>query len=70
MSIINVSAAPSYRRRLRSSAATSLRHLAGEWWQRLRSRYELQSLGEEGLRDIGLTSSDALFESSKPFWQR
>jgi uncharacterized protein YjiS (DUF1127 family) len=70
MSIMNVSAASSHRRQRRVGVAASLKHLAGERWQRLRSRYELQSLGEEGLRDIGLTSSEALFESSKPFWQR
>jgi len=69
MSIMNISAASSPRRRFRVGVATSLRHLAGEWWQRLRSRYELQNLGEEGSRDIGLTSGEALFESSKPFWQ-
>jgi len=70
MSIMNVSAASSYRKRRRVGVATGLRHLAGEWWQRLRSRYELQNLGEQGLRDIGLTSGEAQLEASKPFWQR
>ena len=70
MSIMNVGAASSYRKRHRVGVATGLRQLAGEWWQRLRSRYELQTLGEQDLRDIGLTSGEAQFESSKPFWQR
>jgi uncharacterized protein YjiS (DUF1127 family) len=39
------------------------------WWQRLRSRYELMSLSESELRDVGLSRGDAEFESSKPFWQ-
>lgn len=39
------------------------------WWQRLRSRYELMSLTETELRDIGLSRGEAEFESSKPFWQ-
>jgi uncharacterized protein YjiS (DUF1127 family) len=37
-------------------------------WQRARSRYELESLSDENLRDVGLTRGEAEFEASKPFW--
>ena len=46
-----------------------LRALVIQCWQRLRSRYELTSLDEAGLRDVGLSRGEAEFESSKPFWQ-
>jgi uncharacterized protein YjiS (DUF1127 family) len=46
-----------------------LRTMIVEWWQRLRSRYELAALGEADLCDIGLSRSEAEYESSKPFWQ-
>jgi uncharacterized protein YjiS (DUF1127 family) len=31
-------------------------------------RYELESLDDAMLRDIGLSRSEAGFEASKPFW--
>jgi uncharacterized protein YjiS (DUF1127 family) len=40
-----------------------------EWRLRARSRRELSRLDERQLRDIGLTISDASFESSKSFLQ-
>jgi uncharacterized protein YjiS (DUF1127 family) len=39
------------------------------WWQRIRSRYELECLNERDLADMGLTRSDVLNEVQKPFWQ-
>jgi len=66
MSVMNMDAGSFHRQRSLTLALT-LRHL-GEWWQRSRSRYELESLGEADLRDIGLSSSEARFEGSKPFW--
>jgi uncharacterized protein YjiS (DUF1127 family) len=39
-----------------------------EWRGRARSRKELMTLSDECLRDIGLSRTDAGFESSKPFW--
>jgi uncharacterized protein YjiS (DUF1127 family) len=53
----------------RAARKLELRARIVQWWQRLRSRYELTSLDEAGLRDIGLSHSEAEFESSKPFWQ-
>ena len=39
-----------------------------EWQRRSRSRRELRSLSEQQLKDIGLESSQAAFESGKPFF--
>jgi uncharacterized protein YjiS (DUF1127 family) len=39
------------------------------WWQRIRSRYELERLGERDLADMGLTRPDIFNEIQKPFWQ-
>ncbi len=52
-----------------SSRRSQLNHILGEWWRRLRSRYELESLDDSLLRDIGLTRGEAGFEASKPFWK-
>ena len=41
-----------------------------EWWHRLGSRYELKSLSERDLADMGMTRIDALNEIEKPFWQK
>ncbi len=40
----------------------------GEWWKRLRSRNELESLDASMLRDIGLSRTERGFEASKAFW--
>jgi uncharacterized protein YjiS (DUF1127 family) len=45
-----------------------LRTLISGYWQRVRSRYELASLGEADLRDVGLSGAEAEFETTKPFW--
>lgn len=68
MSLMNISAASS-RNQKRAFDFAAGRNLMAEWWQRLRSRYELESLGAESLRDIGLSSGEAKFEASKPFWR-
>jgi len=52
----------------RSSPWGQLNLLLDEWWQRSRSRNELESLDNAMLRDIGLSRSEAGFEASKPFW--
>jgi uncharacterized protein YjiS (DUF1127 family) len=54
--------------RARSSRWGELNHVFGDWRQRLRSRYELESLDDSLLRDIGLSRGEAGFEASKPFW--
>jgi len=67
MSLTNLSVAgvrsrtPSHRRAFKQLLVAS--------WQRLRSRYELASLSEDSLRDIGLSRGEAEFEASKPFWR-
>ncbi|MBS99547.1 MAG: DUF1127 domain-containing protein [Oceanospirillaceae bacterium] len=40
------------------------------WYQRYRQRRQLARLAPEMLKDIGISRSDALQESKKPFWQR
>jgi uncharacterized protein YjiS (DUF1127 family) len=39
-----------------------------EWWHFDRSRYELESLDDRCLHDIGMSRCTADFEASKPFW--
>jgi uncharacterized protein YjiS (DUF1127 family) len=39
------------------------------WWQRIRSRYELERLDERDLADMRLTRPDIFNEIQKPFWQ-
>ena len=46
-----------------------LEALFGEWWQRIMSRYQLESLSERDLADMGMTRIDAFNEIQKPFWQ-
>ena len=40
-----------------------------QWRQRARARRELAGLDDYLLHDIGLSRSQAQFESGKPFWQ-
>jgi uncharacterized protein YjiS (DUF1127 family) len=66
MSVINLgSSTVGYRR---SGWGEQLKILMVRWRQRIRSRYELMSLNEADLRDIGMTRGEAELESSKPFW--
>jgi uncharacterized protein YjiS (DUF1127 family) len=39
------------------------------WAERQRTRKDLRALDHHGLRDIGLTRSQALREGQKPFWR-
>jgi uncharacterized protein YjiS (DUF1127 family) len=39
-------------------------------WHRIRSRYELESLSERDLADMGMTRLDTFNEIQKPFWQK
>ena len=39
-----------------------------EWHRRFNSRWELATLDQRSLRDIGLSASSAHYETSKPFW--
>jgi uncharacterized protein YjiS (DUF1127 family) len=49
---------------------SKLEALFGEWWHRVKSRYELESLCERDLADMGMTRTDAFNEIQKPFWQK
>ena len=39
------------------------------WRQRYQARHELAQWSDRELHDIGLSSGDAIYEASKPFWQ-
>jgi uncharacterized protein YjiS (DUF1127 family) len=39
------------------------------WRQRYEQRRELAHWSDRELHDIGLSSSDAIYEASKPFWR-
>jgi len=68
MSVISLSktATPTYR----LPCWSQLEALFGEWWHRIMSRYELESLSERDLADMGMSRIDAFNEIQKPFWQK
>jgi len=39
------------------------------WQQRRESRRELAQWSDRELHDIGVSSGDAIYEASKPFWR-
>lgn len=39
------------------------------WRQRYEARRELAQWSDRDLHDIGLSSGDVIYETSKPFWQ-
>ena len=39
------------------------------WRQRYEARRELATWPDRDLQDIGLSSSDVIYETSKPFWR-
>ena len=47
----------------------SFLNLAATWLERRSSRRALADLDERLLRDIGLSSSEAVAESAMPFWR-
>jgi uncharacterized protein YjiS (DUF1127 family) len=51
-----------------SRALAELGHGFAVWLRRGASRYELRSLSDRDLRDIGLSRADAYREAAKPFW--
>ncbi|MBV9861619.1 MAG: DUF1127 domain-containing protein [Alphaproteobacteria bacterium] len=52
-----------------SDAGQWLRATLREWHRRIRDRGELAGLSDRMLHDIGLSRSDAVYLSSKPFWR-
>jgi len=67
MSAMNLSSSAAGYRRL---VWGEIKVLIGRCRERVYSRYELMSLNEGDLRDIGLTRGEAEFEAAKPFWQK
>jgi uncharacterized protein YjiS (DUF1127 family) len=67
MSVISLHKTPAQTCRL--PCWSQLEALFGEWWQRIIARYELESLSERDLADMGMTRIDAFNEIQKPFWQ-
>ena len=39
------------------------------WWDRYERRRELSQWTERDLHDIGMSRSDIVFETDKPFWR-
>jgi len=39
------------------------------WWRRMQDRRTLATMGDQSLRDIGITRCDAFYEARKPFWR-
>ena len=59
---------PTRADRWRAALAAAIAAVA-LWWERGRSRHALATLGDQELRDIGVTHAEAQMESGKPFWQ-
>ena len=48
---------------------SQLAELIHVWRQRYRDRRELAKWSARELHDIGVSSSDAIYQASKPFWR-
>ena len=55
--------------RVAFAALRGLNQLLATWSARRRSRAALLSLGDTGLKDIGISRAQAMFEHDKPFWR-
>jgi len=67
MSTMNLSI--STFRPYRSSCWSEFKRCVAVWRYCVTSRWELMSLSDRELSDIGLTPMDRYNERSKPFWQ-
>ncbi|MEQ9638444.1 MAG: DUF1127 domain-containing protein [Alphaproteobacteria bacterium] len=47
----------------------NLHIMIGEWRQRRRARRELATLDPRELRDAGISTDQAAWEASRPFWK-
>jgi uncharacterized protein YjiS (DUF1127 family) len=68
MSVISLSKTVTPTEPLR--AWSMLESTFDQWRHRIRSRYELESLNERDLADMGMTRLDTFNEIQKPFWQK
>jgi len=50
-------------------ALRSMLSRLAEWRERHEQRKTLAAMNERMLKDVGISRSDAIRESSKPFWQ-
>jgi uncharacterized protein YjiS (DUF1127 family) len=48
---------------------TGLANRLAEWHERSEQRFHLAGMDDRMLKDIGVSSVDAVRESSKPFWK-
>ena len=65
-------ATPMHKARLLDCGASLMARLVDtllDWNDRVRTRRQLAGLTEAELKDIGLSHSDVMIESSKPFWR-
>ena len=61
-----------FRRTPRFSAGHIAARIAAgvrRWWQWRVERWELLTMDDRELRDVGLTRLDAKFHADKPFWR-
>ena len=65
MSVISLHKTPAPTYRL--PCWSQLEALFGEWWQRIISRYELESLSERDLGDMGMNSYRCLQRDPEAF---
>jgi uncharacterized protein YjiS (DUF1127 family) len=68
MSFLNMSAT-FFRARSGLSRWSEVKRYLVECVRRVRARYELITLSERDLADMGMTRQDAFNESIKPFWE-
>lgn len=71
---LNHVASPFWRRRATGGArfSTGLKSLIqplAQWNERSKQRYELLTLDDRMLSDIGISRAQAEAEAAKPFWQ-
>jgi uncharacterized protein YjiS (DUF1127 family) len=52
-----------------ATAATAGLGLLLTWYLRRQQRFDLASLDERGLKDVGLSRADVAREVDKPFWR-
>jgi uncharacterized protein YjiS (DUF1127 family) len=69
MRILNMSATFFRARSRLFSRWTEVKRYLVECVRRVRSRYDLITLSERDLADMGMTRLDAFNESIKPFWE-
>jgi uncharacterized protein YjiS (DUF1127 family) len=52
-----------------ASVPARIAHIVMEWQNRAEQRQNLANLGDDMLKDLGLTRAQVAEEVNKPFWQ-